>query len=179
MIKKMGELYSVLTIIFIISMCILAIGGCSDDGSGIDNRELMSNCREITGLSSGNIRTPGDAGCTVQIEDGCYFGNLNGSLNGNVETLFETEEEFNVVITKFFESTGVTLITTNNGDTLTGHIVAVANSESTVASGLIQWFPDGSTGQFQGATGYAVLNIETNFENKTYASTYTGIICTP
>jgi len=138
----------------------------------------MSSCENIQGSSSGEIRTSGDSGCPTKIEDGCFFGQITGSISGSVETIFETEEEFHVVNTKFFESTGITLISDSDGDSLSGHIVAVGDKNGKVASGLIQWFSDGSFGKYNGASGYAVLDIKTDFENKTYTATWSGVLCT-
>jgi hypothetical protein len=180
MIKRLGRLYSVLAIFTILSITFFAIGGCNDSNGDSDTRgpDEMTSCENIQGSSSGDIRTAGDVGCTTQIEDGCFFGTVSGSLSGDVETIFETEEEFNVITTKFFESTGITLVTDSDGDSLSGHIVAVADKDGNVASGLIQWFSDGSFGKYNGASGYVVLDIKSDFENKTYTATWSGVLCT-
>ena len=180
MIRRLGELNSVVGIFIILTVTFFAIGGCSDNNNGNDViGEPTSGCQNIIGISSGVIQTAGDSGCESQVEDGCFFGHVTESLNGEEDTIYITREEFEVGATKFTELTGLMLITVSNGDQLSGQVVTVIDQDGKVASGLVQWFSDGSFGQFQGASGYAVPFIEIDSANKTYKSSWAGVLCLP
>jgi len=178
MIKRMGKLYSVLALFTILSVSFFAAGGC-DDGNGSTRGDVMDNCAVIEGTSSGDITSKEDNNnCLSNIEDGCFNGSISGSLDGEQETFFLTKESFDVVDKEFTEIVGTTLVHAPNGDLLTGQLAAIANDNGEVASGLIQWSDIASFGQFNGASGYAVLDVTIDAENKMFSATYSGILCT-
>ena len=182
MIRRLGELNSVVGIFIILAVTFFAIGGCSDNDNGNDligDDNLPAGCQNISGASSGAIRTTGDAGCSTQIEDGCFFGQVSGSLNGEEDTIYITREEFDVVVIKFTELTGIMLITDSDGDQLAGQLVTVLDKDDKAGSSLVQWISEGSFGKYDGASGHMVQNVEIDFENKTYESTWSGELCLP
>lgn len=179
MIRRLGELNSVVGIFIILTVTFFAIGGCSDNNGNDVIGEPTAGCQNISGASSGVIQTTGDAGCDSQIEDGCFSGQVSGSLNGEEDTIYITREAFDVEATKFTELTGIMLITDSNGDQLAGQLVTVLDKDDKVGSSLVQWISEGSFGKYDGASGHMVQNLEIDFENKTYESTWSGELCLP
>ena len=178
MIKRMGIVNSVLAIFTIITVTLFVIGGCDSNNSEIGiGDDDTGGCENISGTSSGVIRTAGDTNCDSQLENGCFLGEVKGSVSGDEATFYETREDFNVITTKFTVMSGLILITPSNGDQLFGHIVTVLDKDGKAGSGLTQWLPDESDGQFNGADGHVVQNLEIDPENMTYKSTWSGVLC--
>ena len=175
--KRMGNLYSVVALFTLITVAFFAAGGCDSDGDGAG--DVMQNCAVIEGTSSGTITSKADDNnCISNIEDGCFLGSVSGSLDGSQDTFFLTKETFDMIDKEFTEITGTTLVNASEDDQLLGQLVAIANDNGEVAAGLIQWDNTGSFGKFSGASGYAVLDVTIDNENKTFSATYSGILCT-
>ncbi|MCA9810532.1 MAG: hypothetical protein KC473_09350 [Candidatus Dadabacteria bacterium] len=179
MIRRLGELNSIVGIFIILTVTFFAIGGCSDNNGNDVIGEPTAGCQNISGASSGVIQTTGEDGCDSQIEDGCFSGQVSGSLNGEEDTIYITREEFDVVVIKFTELTGIMLITDSDGDQLAGQLVTVLDKDDKAGSSLVQWISEGSFGKYDGASGHMVQNVEIDFENKTYESTWSGELCLP
>ena len=147
-----------LSILFLLSVLIL-VGG-----------NAYAKCKRIQGTSSGIISND----CGSVIPNGCFSGTVKGGLKGDVQLKVLTAES-NPNPDVFF-LTGVTTFKNSAGHKLIGRDSISVNIDGNSAD-LIVW--TGGDGEFEFATGHAVLDATSDFTKMTFETQWAGEICTP